>query len=236
MRRSSTYFNCRDCSARHSSIFCNLSEEQLDDINHHKSLSTFRKKTVIFNQGTTPHGIYTVNTGKVKIYQLMESGKEQIVRLARPGDVLGYRALITGEKYLCSAETLEESTICFIPKAKFSEMFEKNPTISRNLISLLSSDLRKAEHKITELVEKPVKERLAETLLFLKEVYGLENDNCTLNIVITRGDIANITGTSTETAIRLLSEFKDLNLIDFNGKKIILKNLKTLSELANLTD
>lgn len=236
MRRNQNYYNCRECTARHDSIFCNLSEEQLDDINRHKAISTYKKKSVIFSQGTTPHGIYTVNTGKVKVYQLMESGKEQIVRLAKPGDVIGYRALVTGEKYLCSAETLEESKICFIPKAKFSELFEKNSTISANLIRLLSADLRKAEHKITELVEKPVKERLAETLLFLKEIYGLESDNVTLNIVITRGDIANITGTSTETAIRLLSDFKDARLIDFNGKKIVFKDLNALADLANISD
>lgn len=230
------HVNCHECQARPASIFCALSKEEINNISSIKTVTVFKKKSVIFNQGAQPHGIYTVNSGKVKIYQITENGKEQIVRMAKKGDVLGYRALLTGDKYSCSAEVIEESNICFIPKSVFFEMSNKNASISNNLLKLLSHDLRRAESKITTLVEKPVRERLAEALLFLKETYGFEKDNVTLNVVLTREEIANIVGTSKETAIRLLSELKDENIVQFEGKKIKISDMRSLANLACITD
>lgn len=230
------HVNCFECQARPSSIFCSLSKEEISDISTKKTVTVYKKKSIIFNQGQQPHGIFTVNSGKVKIFQTTENGKEQIVRLAKKGDVLGYRALLTGDKYTCAAEVLEESNICFIPKSVFFDMSENNATISNNLLRLLSNDLKRAENKITTLVEKPVRERLAEALLFLKETYGFEADNATLNVILTREEIANIVGTSKETAIRLLSELKDENIVQFEGKKIRISNIRSLSNLANIFD
>jgi CRP/FNR family transcriptional regulator, polysaccharide utilization system transcription regulator len=230
------HVNCFECPARPSSIFCSLSKEEINDISTLKTVTAFRKKSVIFNQGSLPHGIFTVNSGKVKIYQITENGNEQIVRMAKRGDVLGYRALITGDKYTCTAEVIEDSNICFIPKSVFFDLSDKNASISGNLLKLLSHDLKRAESKITTLVEKPVRERLAEALLFLKETYGFEKDNITLNVVLTREEIANIVGTSKETAIRALAEFKEENLVQFEGKKIKIPSIRALANLACISD
>jgi CRP/FNR family transcriptional regulator len=230
------HVNCHECPARPLSIFCDLSKDEINNISTIKTVTVYKKKSVIFHQGGLPHGIYTVNSGKVKIYQVTENGKEQIVRMARKGDVLGYRALITGDKYTCTAEVIEESNICFIPKSVFFEMSDKNGSISNNLLKLLSHDLKRAESKITTLVEKPVRERLAEALLFLKEIYGFEKDGATLNVILTREEIANIVGTSKETAIRLLTDLKDENIVQFEGKKIRIADMKTLKNLACITD
>jgi CRP/FNR family transcriptional regulator len=230
------HVNCHECQARPVSIFCSLSKDEISNVSKYKTVTSYKKKSIIFQQGAQPHGIYTVNSGKVKIYQVTETGKEQIVRMAKKGDVLGYRALITADKYSCTAEVIEESNICFIPKSVFLDMTTQNGSISNNLLKLLSTDLKRAENKIANLVDKPVRERLAEALLFLKETYGFEGDNATLNIVLTREDIANIVGTSKETAIRLLSEFKDEHLVEFEGKKIKLSNIRSLAHLANVQD
>ncbi len=236
MGSKSVYVNCQECSARPMSIFCGLTTGEIDQVSHHKSVTIYKKRSIIFNEGDTPHGIYTVNTGKVKIYQITETGKEQIVRMVRPGDVIGYRALITGEKYSCTAEVIEDSNICFIPKSVFFQMTEENASISKKLLRLLSIDLKRAENKITTLVDKPVRGRLAEALLFLKETYGFENDAATINIILTREEIANLAGTTKETAIRLLSELKDEKVLEFSGKKIKIKNLPSLISLANICD
>lgn len=230
------HVNCRECKARTASIFCEITPEQIEMVSHFKTVTVYKKKSLIFNEGSHPHGIYTVNSGKVKVYQLTETGKEQIVRLAREGDVLGYRALITGETYSCSAVAIEDSQICFIPKSVFADMIGSNRSITQNLLRLLSGDLKRAENKIATLVDKPVRERLAEALLFLKETYGLEPDNTTLNIILTREEIANIVGTTKETAIRLLSDLRDEEVIAFSGKKIVLNNISRLSSIANLSD
>lgn len=226
--------DCEKCVARLQSVFCELNPDEVKNVSHYNSVSVYGKKKVIFHQGALAHGVYTVYSGKVKIYQNTENGKEQIIRMARKGDVLGYRALLTGEKYNCTAETIEDSNICFIPKSVFFSLIDQNLSVSRKLLQLLSVELKRAENKISTLIEKPVKERLAEAILFLKEIYGMEADNCTLNIILTREEIANLVGTSKETAIRLLYELKDDKILEFMAKKIKIRNFQGLSNLANL--
>ncbi len=227
---------CQQCQARFKSVFCDLNEEEVSSINTSKGCNTYQKGQVIFYEGTFPHGLFCVNNGKIKIAKSGDEGKEQIVRLAKEGDILGYRALLSGEKYSCSATAIDDTSICFIPKQTFFSLIEKNANLSKEMLKLLSHDLKKAEHKITDLAQKPVRERLAEALLFIKETYGLEKDNATLNVVLTREEIANIVGTATETAIRLLSEFRQDKIIELNGKKITILNLPLLIKTANIND
>lgn len=104
------------------------------------------------------------------------------------------------------------------------------------IMKLLSDDLRKAEMSITHLAQKPVRERLAEALLFIKETYGFEEDNITINLKLSREELANLVGTATETVIRLLSEFKSDNMIALEGKKIKIIDLDELVQTANIDD
>ena len=227
---------CQQCQARFKSVFCDLNEEEVSSINTSKGCNTYQKGQVIFYEGAFPHGLFCVNNGKIKIAKSGDEGKEQIVRLAKEGDILGYRALLSGEKYSCSATAIDDTSICFIPKQTFFSLIEKNANLSKEMLKLLSHDLKIAEHKITDLAQKPVRERLAEALLFIKETYGFEKDTTTLNAVLTREEIANIVGTATETAIRLLSEFKQDKIIELNGKKITILNLPLLIKTANIND
>lgn len=103
-------------------------------------------------------------------------------------------------------------------------------------MKLLSSQLKEAEVKLTHLAQKPVRERLAETLLFLKETYGFEQNNEILSVQLSREEIANLVGTATETVIRLLSELNKDGVIELIGKKIKINNLKLLTRIANLND
>lgn len=183
-----------------------------------------------------PSGLYCINSGKVKIYQRGYEGKEQIIRLAKNGDILGYRALISGEGYSATATAIEDSKICLIPKEVFYELLQSNAEITKSMMKLLANELKDAESKITNLAQKPVIERLAEALLMLKEYYGNQEDDNSLNINITREEIANIIGTATETAIRLLSELKKEGILDLSGKKITIINNDSLMKLANLYD
>lgn len=227
---------CQYCQARFKSVFCDLSQEKLHALNTSKGCRTYTKGQVIFNEGAYPHGLFCINVGKVKLSKPGDTGKEQIVRLAKYGDLLGYRALLSGETYNCSAVALEDSSICFIPKDTFSELLAKNIHLASELMKLLSVDLKNAENKLLNLAQKPVRERLAEALLFLKETYNFESDGATLNVTLSREEISNIIGTATETVIRLLSEFKHDTIIEFVGKKIKILNLKELIHTANIFD
>jgi CRP/FNR family transcriptional regulator len=236
MKKNVQAISCNECDVRIKSVFCQLTDSELIQMDEHKACANYRKGTNIFNQGAFPHGLYCVKSGKIKVFQYGDEGKEQIVRMAKKGDILGYRALLSGDKYSCSAESIEDAQICFIPKNDFLQLLSKSGPLSMQIMKLLSEDLKKAEHKITDLAQKPVRERVAEALLFLKETYGYETDNQTLNVVLSREDIANIVGTATETAIRLLSELKHDNIIALNGKKIAIIDHPKLVKVANVFD
>lgn len=236
MTKEAPLVDCKNCPARLSSIFCSLETIEIDSLQENKGCSSYKKGQIIFSQGAVPHGIYVVYTGKVKLHQLAENGREQIVRMAKPGDIIGYRSLLSSDRYTSTAETIEESNICFIPKKIFWNLMSSNQTISTQLMKLLSSDLKKAEHTITNIAQKPVKERLAEALLFIKETYGYEPDSTIINVTLTREEIANIVGTATETTIRLLSDLKHDKIIEFVGKRIKIINHNKLLDIANIDD
>jgi CRP/FNR family transcriptional regulator len=227
---------CQHCEQRFTSVICKAKHEFLDTINEQKVCTVYKKGQTLFNEGSYPFGVYCINHGKVKLSHLGDDGKEQIIRLLKGGDIIGYRALLSGARYSASAITLEDTQVCFIPKELFMFTLKNDAVMSFELMKLLSDELHRAEIKLTHLAQKPVRERLAETLLFIKETYGYEADGVTLNVRLSREEIANLVGTATESTIRLLSEFKKDNMIDLEGKKIKIINHHELLKTANLQD
>ena len=236
IRKEDLQLDCAHCSARFGSVFCHLTKDDLQLVNQNKWCQTVQKGQQIFAEGAYPHGIFCVNNGKIKIHQMGTEGREQIVRLAKEGDVVGYRSLLSGEAYNCSATALDDTSICFIPKNVFLDLVEKNKDLSMQIIQLLSKNLRQAENTILHLAQKTVRERMAEALLFLKEIYGVEADGETLTVSLSREELATLVGTATETAIRLLSEFKSGKMVEFVGKKIKIIDQKELLKTANLEE
>jgi CRP-like cAMP-binding protein len=230
------YPTCQFCKTRGASIFCDMASDEVEEINVNKGANHYSKGQNIFQQGFRPQGIYCINKGKIKITKNGDRGKEQIIRLAKEGDIIGYRALMSGENYSASAYALDDAIVCQIPKSTFFEIMQRNPSLTHKMIFLLTHDLKVAEQKITELAQKPVRERLAETLIMLKQTYGFEKDNKTLDVTLSREDIANIVGTATESIIRLLADFKQEKLIDLAAKKIVILNLPKLLNVANISD
>lgn len=206
----------------------------LDDFDNHKSCIVFKKGQTIFSEHAFPTGIYCINEGKVKVVHIGNDGKEQIVRLLINGNLIGYRALLSGEKYTANAIAIEESRLCFIPKDTFLRAIESNGNLSSQIIKLLATELGHAEQTITDIAQKPVRERMAEALLLLKEKYGFESDGATINVVLSREDIASLVGTVTETAIRLLASYKKTRIVEFVGKKIKIVDMPGLIRSANI--
>ena len=191
---------------------------------------------MIFYEGNQPQGLYCIYSGKVKVHKLGDNGKEQIVRLAKTGNVVGYRALLHTDNYHATATALEKTLICFFPKAVYLDLLMRNSEFSMKTIKVLSSDLKIAEQMVTNMAQKHVRERIAEVLLLLKDFFGLEEDNITINTVLTREDIANMAGTTTETTIRVLSDFNKSKIIKLIGKKIKILNIGELAKLANVAE
>lgn len=226
--------SCANCTHQDKSLFCDISHLESESLAENKKYLNFLKGQILFKEGMQPFGIYCIAKGKVKLSRLGESGKEHIVRLANLGDMVGYRALILNEPYRATAQTIEDSDICFIPRDYFLDMLKNNPDLANKLLQKLSNDLKYAENQIVGLAQKSVRERLAEVLLRLKATYGTETDNLTLNVTFSREELANIVGTSTETLIRVVHDFKEEKLIDAKGKKILINNISKLQRVANL--
>lgn len=228
--------SCMQCNSRLKSIFNETSSVSMEAINTSKTCQHFKKGKAIFAEGAYPHGLYCINRGKVKVTQTGADGREHIVHLCKDGDILGYRALLGNDTYSASAAALEGSSICFIPTKVFLNLVEKDSRLAFKIIHLFSNELKIAERNSTDIAQKSVKERLGQALLLLKESYGLEADNMTLNVELTREDIANIVGTARETVIRLLFELDEEGIIALEGKKIKIIDQFKLLRLANIFD
>lgn len=226
--------SCATCNARVHSIFKGLNFEETHNINEVKSCSKYKKGQYIFTENSYPLGLYCINSGKVKLTTQGVTGKEQILRLLKDGDVAGYRSLLSNEKYHCSAVALEDCSICFIPKQDFYTLLKENSKFSFEMMKLLAENLRHAEEQITSLAQKNVRERMAEALLFFKATYGIDEHDNSINYNFSREEIADFVGTSTESAIRLLSDFKKEKLINLEGKKIIILNQNKLAHVSGL--
>ena len=235
MKNSIGNLNCNECN--HSKgLFCNLSQEEKDILSLGKGNNFYKKGQTIFYEGNHAHGIFCLTEGKIKLSKLGKDGKEQIVRFAKTGDVLGYRALLSDDNYQATATAMVDSHICLIPKEKFLKIMELNTKLSLKLINLLSKDLKTAEQHLIDIAQKTVKERIAESLLVLINTFGLLKDLKTLNISMTRSEMADMAGTTTESAIRTLVQLSDEKIIELDGKNIKIINLKKLELVANIND
>lgn len=236
MSKSFKPISCENCQCRDKGIFCDLDNTELATIGQNKVMNGYKKGQTVFFQGNPPFGLYCVNSGKIKISKLGNDGKESIIRVAGPGDVLGHRSLFCNEKFSATATVLEDAAICFIDKKFIYKAIAEKPSISLHLIEKLSRDMGKAEDRSTSMAQKNVRERLAELLLMLKSSYGIqENKRWKLDIKLTREEMASMIGTASETIIRFISEFRDEGLIEQEGKTIYLLNEEALIETANLS-
>jgi CRP/FNR family transcriptional regulator len=227
---------CATCDTRDRSVFCELVPRELEEIASAKATKNLDRGDMLFFDGDRPSGIYCVSEGTIKIFKMGRDGREQILRLARPGDVIGYRALLSGDAHSSSAAAMDGAQVCFVPRAVFFSLIEHSPATASRVLALLSAELRKAEDRMVDMAQRPVRERVAETLLLLKESGGVDEDGKTLNIRITRAEIGSIVGAATESVIRLLAEFKKEGLVEFVGRRIAIMDHQALLAAAQVDD
>lgn len=224
--KSHKHVSCATCGARKSSLFGNFCEHEVAEVEENKSCAYYKKSQPLFIEGSFPRGVFCLNQGKVKVFARGDEGKEQIIHIAKEGEIIGFRAMFSGEPYKVSATTLEECNICFIGKEDFLNMIDTNPTLRNGIMKELSKELGDRAVFITNMAQKSVRERLAFALLILGDIYGEEQIN------LTREDMANFVGTATETLIRLLKDFKEEGMIEIHTRKLEIINKDKLMDLA----
>jgi len=227
----STMGKCHQCIIRHFNSFKSLTTEELTCLSDSKTEVTFKKGQVVFTEGSSINGVFCVKSGKCKLSKLNSNGKEQIVRFMKGGDVLGYRSVIADEPVTLTVTSLDEMKACFIPKADIMETLEHNPKFMMDMMKTACADLKDANMTLSNMAQKTVKQRLADTLLFLQETFETTEDGF-INIQLSREEISSIIGTATESAIRLLSEFKKGKLINLKGKNIQILDAKKLENIS----
>ena len=223
---------CEQCIVREFSSLKALGKEELLKMAECKTSMQVKKGDVIFEEGENVNGVFCVKDGVCKMTKLSQNGKDQIVKLVKKGELLGQRSMISDEPANLSAVALEDMQVCFIPKTEIMGFFNQNNNFSMNVMKTICGDLKEADDILVGLAQKTVKERLAHTLVYLEETFGINPDR-SLKLQLSREEIAGMIGTATESCIRLLSELKKENAIELVGKKIIITDKNKLLRIGN---
>ena len=222
---------CDQCIVRQFNSLKALTKNELIRISGCKTSRFINKGEIIFDEGETLNGIFCVKDGICKLSKLSANGKDQIVKLVVKGDLLGQRSLLTNKSSNLSAIALNDMEVCYIPKQEILYDLNKNPNFSMDMLQQMAHDLKTSDDVIVNMAQKSVRQRLAETLLYVYDQFGTTNEGY-LGVILSREDYANTVGTATESAIRILSQFKKDALISTDGKQIKIENIEGLKRIV----
>lgn len=214
-------------------IFKGLTDNDIRHLANKMTCTLHKRGNIIYHEGSRINGTYIVLSGILKIYKTGFDGKEQIIRFAKSGDLIGFRSVISDELACTTTRIINDAMLCYIPGDALTNLIKTNSEFAMSLMKLTCRELGESNKFLTDIAQKTVRERLAEVLLLLMDTFDLEDDG-TLRISLTREELANMVGTATESVIRLLSEFKSDNLIELNGRKIKLINIPKLIKTGNV--
>lgn len=224
----------KDILENPESIFYLLTREEKEEFERFISLTNYRKNKIVFREGDYPNGLLMLVNGNVKICKEGISGREQIIRIAGPLDMIGYRALFAGENHIASAITFEPSLICTVSHEFIFNRALKNIRFCHKLVKILTSELGFSNARTVSLAQKHIRGRLAESLIILKNKFGFEKDGLTLNVYLSREDIANLSNMTTSNAIRTLSTLASERIISIDGRIIKILDLPKLERVSKL--
>ncbi|MCQ2311267.1 MAG: Crp/Fnr family transcriptional regulator [Paludibacteraceae bacterium] len=195
---------------------------------------TFDKSEVIHYEGDKPTHMMMLVSGKIRIYKEGIDQRPQIIRMLKPNEFFGYRAVIAGDGYNSCASVVEDSVVCRVRRDAFLKVVQQNNRFCFAMMVELAKDLAIIELRTVNLTQKHIRGRLAESLLTLRQKYGLEDDGATIAIYISREDLANMSSMTTSNAIRTLSQFAQEGLICLDGRKIKVVKEKELEKISQI--
>ena len=221
-------FNCpiKDCTLLKS---CNGDSVKL--INENKKFVQYRKGEYLIHEGSVLENVYFIYDGKLKVTSTGIYGKQQIKRLAKTGDFVGFRGLVNSHPMSASIITLSETYVCTLNKTLFTAILRSNPDLLFNTFMFLMEEFHKVEIRMKNLTTMNVREKVAEALLFIFEAFG-NRETGELEIELSRQEIAEIAMTTKEQVSKCLSEFADEGKIEMKGKKIVLSDLQEIFHLT----
>jgi len=227
-------FNADDCIDNPKSVFTVLTLKEKEFLKQNYTCAFYKKGEIIFKEGDKPMGLMILAEGKVKIFKEGVGGREQIVRMAKPVGFIGYRALFAEENHTATAVAIEDCVSCIVDKESVFRVMRSNAELSMSVIQSFASELGFSHDRTVTLTQKHIRGRLAESLIFLKDTYGSEDDNKTIKIYLSREDVANLSNMTTSNAIRTLSTFAQEGVISIDGRKIRILDLTKLERISEL--
>lgn len=218
---------CENCIVRQLNSLNVLRKDELKAISDHKISRFIKKGEKIFSEGEKLNGVFCVRSGVSKLSKISENGKDQIVKIASKGELMGQRSIISEEITNLSAVALDDMEVCFIPKNHLMDNISKNVEFTKALLKHMANDLKFADNVIVNMAQKTVKQRVAETISYLESNFEKDNDGY-IGVILTREDIANVVGTAKEACIRTLASLKKDKIISTQGKRIKIEDEKAL--------
>ncbi len=194
----------------------------------------FHKGEIIYREGDKPNGVLCLANGKVKIFKEGIAGREQIIRLSKPVGFIGYRAFFADENYRASAMALEDSVVCMFSRDEVLLMVRKRPEIMMKILKTLAGELGVSHSRTVNLTQKHIRGRLAESLLFLVNTYGFEEDGKTIKAYLSRDDLASLSNMTASNAIRTLTQFCEEEIISTEGRRVSIQNRLKLEHISEI--
>ncbi len=216
-------------------LFDSLPKEVQQDLASQLKTFIFQKKQIIHREGFIPTGLFIIRKGKVKIYRISDNLREIIIHIAGEGEMVGYSALMRKSEYHFWAEAIEKTELSFLPQKYFYEFIENYPAFSVHLMQEFARQFDAVMDKMVDILSDQVRKRTAKTLLWLMQTHGLDDDNKTIKITLTRKDLAHLVATNTETLVRTLTELSREKTIELKRKKISVLDLEKLNKIARLS-
>ncbi len=224
---------CLTCHLRPDNFFCALSQPSLDAFNKIKHTAVFPAGVVIFVEGQTPRGVFMLCQGRAKLCTTSRDGKAFILRIAKPGEILGLDAIVTGKPYQVTVETMQPSHLNFVNGEDFLRFLQEHSDACLRAAQQISRDCRHAYDVVRSIgLSNSVSGRLAKFLLASAIDEPSTNGVVRVRLALTHEDIAQLTGTSRETITRILSEFRKKDIVEFKGATLIIHNMPALERLV----
>ncbi len=211
-----------------------LTDEEKMWLDERIDVISFRKNEVIHNEGDSADYVMILLSGRVRIYKEGIGQRAQIIRLVKPFDLFGFRAIVAGDRHNSTASAFEQSTPYRVSADDFRQLLRQNSEFCYSVMVTMARDLAISELQTVNLTQKHIRGRLAESLIDLVHNYGLDEDGCTLSMYMSREDLANMSNMTTSNAIRTLSQFAQEGLVTVDGRKVKILNMEELEHISRL--
>jgi CRP/FNR family transcriptional regulator, anaerobic regulatory protein len=221
-------FGCKTCPNEQCIIKKNLGVGAMTAFIETKNTVSCKKGQHFIIEGAPVQGLYFVRHGKVKVAKTGLNGKEQIIRFARDGEIVGHRGFGASQFYQINAVALEGSTLCIFSTATMNEMLHTVPSLTYDLMLIYAEELNASESKVKKFAQMTVREKIIDAFLYINRKFGHVKGY--LNIQLSRKEIADFAGTTEEQVIRVISALKKEGLITTSEKKIGIKNVELLKK------